>query len=478
MFIQKKYLILFTVIFIAAAFYCYNPFTLYFQNDDFIHIPLSRDGVLLQRNSFRPICDLSIMLDYYLWGKNAYGYHLTNLLLHIICTILVFSFTKSLCKKYKLAANYPFAFITSFIFFLYPMHSEAVFWVLGRSAILGCVFFLLCCIFFIKREQKMFFLLSILSALAAWLSYESAWVLPIILLIFSLVDIKMKYSAFKKELLFISTIIIFFLIYIIVRNYFINEVVGQYEAGGFLSFNIQILATNLFKLMMRSLLPPFANSVWPVILFVLIAAAFALFYLRLKEKNIKLFFPLFIIFWLIALTPCASLGVDTKGTEGERFLYLPSIFVCMIISFFIHHAFTKKGLQKIILALLIIFYSSILYINAGNYRLAGNIAKTTIDEINKLKGKQTLYVQNLPQAQKGALIFRAGLPEAVKWLKNPGSIDTVVICSQMPENTSLQNPYLVKNNVAPFLTCKDVNLMGLKNDVGFIFTDSSLIISR
>ena len=101
MFLQKKYLILFAATVVAFTLYCYNPFELYFLNDDFIHIPLSRDGILLQHNSFRPVCDLSMMLDYQLWGKTAWGYHLTNLLLHIINTILVFYLSKNLCRKYS-----------------------------------------------------------------------------------------------------------------------------------------------------------------------------------------------------------------------------------------------------------------------------------------------------------------------------------------------------------------------------------------
>src|SRR6266496_660089 len=89
MFYNKNIYNILSVIIVALALYCYDPFTLYFQNDDFIHIPLSEQGVLLQRNTFRPVCDISIMLNYWLWGKNAWGYHFINLLLHIVaCSIL------------------------------------------------------------------------------------------------------------------------------------------------------------------------------------------------------------------------------------------------------------------------------------------------------------------------------------------------------------------------------------------------------
>ena len=44
--------------------------------------------------------DLSIRMDYLLWGKKAWGYHLTNLLLHILNTAFVYLLAKALFKKY------------------------------------------------------------------------------------------------------------------------------------------------------------------------------------------------------------------------------------------------------------------------------------------------------------------------------------------------------------------------------------------
>src|SRR3954447_18209427 len=97
---SKKIYSLVYIIIILAAFYCYNPFALYFQNDDFIHIPLSERGVLLQRNAFRPVCDISIIIDYWLWGKNARGYHFTNLLLHTVACVTLFLFLRFILKTY------------------------------------------------------------------------------------------------------------------------------------------------------------------------------------------------------------------------------------------------------------------------------------------------------------------------------------------------------------------------------------------
>src|SRR3954462_8735150 len=124
MFYNKKIFILLFLVIVGLALYCYNPFALYFENDDFIHIPLSQHGVLLQRNTFRPVCDISIMLDYWLWGKNAGGYHFTNLLLHILSCTILFFFLRFILKKYFCWQETTFiCWLTSVLFFIYAMHS-------------------------------------------------------------------------------------------------------------------------------------------------------------------------------------------------------------------------------------------------------------------------------------------------------------------------------------------------------------------
>ena len=158
---QKNILVVFATLVTLFGLYCYNPSLLWFQNDDFIHIPLSANGELLQRNTFRPICDLSIMLDYWLWGKNAFGYHISNLLLHILATVLLYYFTKLLLQKYFKSVN-PVAvsFFSSLLFFIYAMHGESVFWILGRSSVLAMIFSLCFLYAYIRRFDSIKYIIA------------------------------------------------------------------------------------------------------------------------------------------------------------------------------------------------------------------------------------------------------------------------------------------------------------------------------
>ena len=96
----KPYLFLFAALAAIAGLYLYRPFNLYFLADDFLHIPESAKNIWLQRNSLRPIGNISLHIDNWVSQKNPLGYHITNLLLHVANTWLVFIFSKLLLGKY------------------------------------------------------------------------------------------------------------------------------------------------------------------------------------------------------------------------------------------------------------------------------------------------------------------------------------------------------------------------------------------
>jgi len=56
-----------------------------------------------------------------------------------------------------------------------------------------------------------------------------------------------------------------------------------------------------------------------------------------------------------------------------------------------------------------------LYRNAAGYQLAGNIVRLTTAEISKADSGKTIAIENLPQSQNGALIFRNGLIDALQF---------------------------------------------------------------
>ena len=87
--------------------------------------------------NWHPLTWLSYMLDYELYGLNARGYHLTNLLFHLANSVLLFLV---LCRM--TGAQGRSAFVAA-LFGLHPLHVESVAWIAERKDVLCGLFFML-----------------------------------------------------------------------------------------------------------------------------------------------------------------------------------------------------------------------------------------------------------------------------------------------------------------------------------------------
>jgi len=78
-------------------------------------------------NYYRPLTTLSFRLDYWLWGLNPVGYHLTNAGLHVMAGIVLWLLLRRLGLVEKLA------FWVSLLFVVHPVQTEAVVYANSRG---------------------------------------------------------------------------------------------------------------------------------------------------------------------------------------------------------------------------------------------------------------------------------------------------------------------------------------------------------
>ena len=83
---------------------------------------------------YRPVTTLSYVFDHWLWGLKPFGYHLTNLLLHAICSVSVGLIL------IRLDFDPEPALLTALLFAVHPIHSENVAWISGRTDLLAFFF--------------------------------------------------------------------------------------------------------------------------------------------------------------------------------------------------------------------------------------------------------------------------------------------------------------------------------------------------
>jgi protein O-mannosyl-transferase len=84
-----------------------------------------------------PLAMLSHMLDCQLFGMNAWGHHLTNLLLHTATSLALFF----VCQR-LLGQRWPSALV-ALLFAVHPQHVESVAWIAERRDVLSGLFFVL-----------------------------------------------------------------------------------------------------------------------------------------------------------------------------------------------------------------------------------------------------------------------------------------------------------------------------------------------
>lgn len=496
---QKLWYVIIFSIAITFGFWLYNPLPLYFLNDDLIHIPLSGQGILFQRNSLRPIGDLSLHTDYLLWQKNACGYHITNLLLHVINTVLVFFLSNQLIKKYSGSKNNLQSFSAAVLFFIYAFHSESVFWIIGRSASLGALFCIPAIIYYLKREESiLYFIPSLLFFIAGLFAYESIWIFPFIAGCISIIDIRRFKRTPKTEIAFISIICISFIAHLVFKRQFLGHFAREYEADAFMHFNAIRIAGNILKLCIRCFVPPVSNQIHFLFFAALLFALFVLIYVRFRKRmdNSPVTYLIF-IFLLISFLPYLSLGINTHTVEGERYEYLPSVFASLLLVQFIFMITANKNHQLILLSVLFAYHIIHLKIANHYYTTASSISKKTFEQINQLNGKKRLFIDSLPIEFNGALIFRSGFDEGVGWLKERSSVDSIFIHTTKTNNRDWKSNFKIErlalmnvsetdsilikdnNSVVNYKQKRFKNInFNTETDAWFIYTNNALQIKK
>lgn len=127
-------------------------------HNDFWGIPMSKEQ---SHKSYRPLCVLSFRLNYFLHGLEPLGYHLVNLVLHILVTVLLYKVSGHYVRPHT-------AYVASLLFAVHPIHTEAVTGAVGRAELLSAIFFLLT----LHLYNRSSLLLASLTSFLAMLSKE------------------------------------------------------------------------------------------------------------------------------------------------------------------------------------------------------------------------------------------------------------------------------------------------------------------
>jgi tetratricopeptide (TPR) repeat protein len=156
--------------------------------------------------NIHPLTMLSLSIDYHYWGLDSTAYHIHNLILHILNSILVFLLIYKLSQKKLLLALF-----SALIFAVHPMHVESVAWISERKDVLYSFWYLLgllSYIYYLKTKQANVYLLTFFCFVFSLLSKSAAVSFPLnLVLIDYLFEKSFTFkSLYSKSIFFISSL--------------------------------------------------------------------------------------------------------------------------------------------------------------------------------------------------------------------------------------------------------------------------------
>lgn len=413
-----KYFYFFSTVVVLFFIWICRPQGLYFLADDFVHIPLSADNTFYDVTWLRPVSRISLWLNAHIFGMGYVSFYLTNLAFHFINAILIYFLAIKIKRFFFEDSNQHnfFPFLSAILFLVYSSHAESIFWIVGRGGSLVTVFIQLSLIFYFSEKKVNYFFSYLFFAIALF-TYELAWALPLCISFFELCD-KFIIQTKKINYKFLVYWAILF-IYFFIRYFILKGELNDYEAGAYLHLDLQGLLYHFFTALSRVFVPAFENPLLFSFITVLTFFFFFILFIKFYKQNKKniLFVFICLVALCIYLIPILAKGANTHNSEAERFIYLASIFWCFIIAFLVSllkNVPLKFVLSSIVITIQLFFF----YSSSNDYKYGAYVTKYIVDEVNKLPNTDTLHLQNLPSAYRGAIIFRSGFPTSARGIFN------------------------------------------------------------
>jgi len=304
---------------------------------------------------YRPILNLSFMLDAQFMGVAPFVFHLSNILIHFFVVALLFYFLCRLSRRRELS------FFLSIIFLVHPVLSQAVAWIPGRNDSLLAGFVLASFIYFfnfLEKPRLGHYLLHLFFFSLALFTKEAAVVLPILCFFYGQFIFKGKLDKTDKVLLSAGYFSIVFVWFIMRSLAFAGRADGDYLAA-FLGLinNLPALVLNIGKLIF-----PFNLSVLPVLadsnLFFGIFAIIILFGAWFISKRRRKFYTIFACLWFLLFLLPSFLRFNEVPDFLEHRLYVPFIgflIFIMEIDWLKDLNFRKKTLRIVIILIILLF---------------------------------------------------------------------------------------------------------------------------
>lgn len=311
---------------------------------------------------YRPLQSLTLVFDYFFWGLDPLGYHITNTLLHALAGIFVFIMIRALTKNNLLSI------IVSIFYAVHPVHTEAVAYISGRADSLAAIFLLVMLIFQYKYWSLEKSYSRLLCYAAILLFFSLALLSKELSLIFPFLLALNEYCNRDKEgYRFRGRAVLFYLpLFILAGAWFVlKNSIAPTEAMSEDEFSLKTSLIMVPRLIINyiriSLFPvnlhmeykfPFPQSVLQngyagpfLLIFIFIALVLYVWKKGKTDINYRLMF--FGLAWfVVALIPFLNIFFPVNAPFAEHWLYVPEIGFALFIVYTVFYSVRKSRSAK------------------------------------------------------------------------------------------------------------------------------------
>lgn len=314
--------------------------------------------------NWHPLTWLSHMVDIELFGLNPLGHHLHNLLLHTASTVLLFWLLSKMT-----GAIWPSAFV-AMAFGIHPLRVESVAWASERKDVLSMLFFLLTIavyLYYIKRPGVLRYSLVMVCFALGLMAKPMLVTLPIVLVLLDIWPLErtqtISRQAIRKSILYLITEKIPMLLLVIAScavTYTVQKTGGSVNAISLQTRILNALSSyiaylgKIFWPRNLAVLYPYPGPnypLWPSLaaLILLIVLSGIAFYCYSRKSW---FFTGW--FWyVITLVPVIGLIQVGNQSIADRYTYLPSVGILILLAWSAAQLSSAWRHQKMIMGILV-----------------------------------------------------------------------------------------------------------------------------
>jgi len=325
---------------------------------------------------YRPLITISYALDWRAWGLKPAGYHYTNIAMHIVCMVLLFFILYRLADRKLLIPT-----LAGILFAVHPIHTESVTWIAGRTDVMCAMFFFAGLLTFIVYAERLaaahgfdelppgtspeaarqprltMLILTGVFYVIGLLAKEMNVALPVIAGAYLLVFVTgfqwRKIAAYLPSFVFLGVLTIAYFLFRSYRVGFSQQAKQPFDVIETILTFIKTIGYYTGKMLVPVHLSayiqnPLVQSVFEpkfIAAFVFLAVLIALVVRLLKTEKLIAFSLMFLPLSMLPMSNFIRISgpKDMGFMTAERFLYIPSAAICLLVALLAARLIGKLG---------------------------------------------------------------------------------------------------------------------------------------